>query len=393
MKGRREGGVVERGSWRYGAVVLVVTVIVVGVLAVPTTAGSRPGSATVSARAVPAGTCQEVAYATLTLAVSTSSCAMVYMVEFGQNLSTWNATNQWNFSFSINAIAEVTPGGQIVRIASPLWPFQGSANITFRGSEVDLFTSETMNVTNASGSWTPNDTWIGPGPQWKISNVSVGITTADVTFHMLLAGNSSNGTAAVPGNSTDRVKFDMSITGWPWLSASDSLGFELASLGAMGSHFSYDPSARALNESWDSNDSTLVSLVFGPTANTSAPVGPTEATVGVEVGLFAEPTQARQSVALVTFEGVAGNYTAVTYDPWVVFLPSGFSTTPPPPLKAAGSLAWVPVSVGIVAAAAGLVSLGAFVLRTSRLQREGAALVRGMRSVISNDALGPKRPR
>lgn len=365
--------------------------------------------------------CQPADYSSTHLRVSTSDCQAIFEVEFGNDLSTWNATGQWNFSFAISWIAEVTPTGQVVRVASPLAPYQGSANATTRGNEVVLYDTETMNVTNASGAWTPADTGFGSGPPWTVSATTVGITTMEVNWY--ITGAAANGTENGTGNLSDRVEFSLAISGWPWVSSSDFLGFELDSLGAGGAHFAYNSSSRTLSESWNATGRTFASLVFGPNAtvggwptsgtggnNTrrdakvlsaaatrSSPTPPNpNATVAVQSGVFTAGTPGREAVCLATFENVTGNYSGLSYDPWVVFTPSGTGTIPPSlgggPNGANGLPAWAPVALGVVAAVAGLGAIAGVVARDRRLRAEGVELVRAMRSALRDPRPPPKGP-
>jgi roadblock/LC7 domain-containing protein len=315
-------------------------------------------------------------------------------VEYAENMSLWNVSN-YNFSFGIDWVGEFTPGGQLVRLASPLSPYAGTANVTVGAREVNLTARYLMNVTNASGTWTPNDTWAGTGPQWKISTSNVGTALMNVVFHLenVPVNASANGTR----NASLSVKFDVGIASWPWASSSDLLGFDLESLGAWGAHFAYDPENRTMSEEWNQTNQTFVSLVFGSAAGVqyNATASATS-TVGEQVGLFPAGIPDRESVALVTFGGVVGNYSYVSYDPWVVFSIGGWSVPPvnkPSPTDPFTDPVLAPVAGAVVAAVAGISVMALYVVRASMLRREGLSLVRDMRDALSEGPNAPARPK
>jgi hypothetical protein len=381
---------ISRGA-RYTAVVTVVLVLFAWVLGPGGGHSPLPGASLSSPLVTRGLNCSAAEYQKGHLLVVTTGCQALFSVNYAENnFTNWSATGQYNFSFDIPWIAEITPSGEIVRIASPLAPYAGTANVTVGPDEVNLSSVESMSVTSASGQWTPNDTWAGSGPQWNISNQSVGTTTVGVVFHLFNAAASASANATE--NASYSVKFDVGATGWPWASPTDLLGFGLETLGAEGAHFAFDRSTRTLAESWNDTGVTFASLVFGGLANVtypSAPVAP--ATVLEQVGLFEAASPARESVALVTLTGVSGGYSSMSYDPWVVFAPG--LTVPPPssaPSSPPGWPTWAAVALGTLGAAAGLSLLAAVVLR-AKLRHEGEELLEGMRNVISRGARPPDR--
>jgi len=342
--------------------------------------------------------CNGRTWQTLHLAVSLSGCQAVFEVEYAQNFSeTPNATNQYNFSFSIPWIAEITPGGGLVRLASPLAPTSSLVNLTRFPGELIVSTLETMNVTNASGTWSPNSTGYGTGTPWNVSNTTVGTTTIGVTFYLFNATNPHPGTNTTE-NTSLAVEFDLTIGPWPWVRTTDLLGFGLVSLGAWGSHFAYNESSRTLQEEWNSSNRTFASIEFGTGANVSYDNNTYfgQSTVSQQAGAYVAGAPGRESVVLSTFGAVTGGYGFLVYDPWVVFSPGATGPSSHPPfltVSPSGWPAWVAVSLALVAAVAGLACLAAVVLRGQRLRSEGATLVREMRNAISEPSEPPSRPR
>jgi hypothetical protein len=352
-----------------------------------------PGSVRSSAGVRPDLLCNGGSWQTTHLEAWASGCQALFGVNYAENFSSFNASQQYNFSFAIDWIAEFTPEGQIVRAASPLAPSYGTANATESGNEVNLTARYITNVTNATGNWTPNDLWRGTGPQWNASAPSVGTTLLNVVFH--LSNVPVNASANVTRNSSLAVKFDVGIATWPWASSDDLLGFDLESLGAGGAHFAFNTSSRTLAERWNQDNTTFASLVFGPQANVTyssdatVPSNVTEA-----VGLFDAATPAREAVSLVTLGDVAGGYVYASYDPWVEFSPTGLVVPPgaSPPMGTAGFPPWLAVALSALALTAGLGLIGVYTVRSSVLRREGAELVAGMREAISR-VPRPARPK
>jgi hypothetical protein len=328
--------------------------------------------------------CNGVNWQTTHLAVYLSGCQAVFEVQYAENFSQpENSTNQYNFSFAIPWVAEITPQGALVRVAEGLAPVSAMANLTVLPGVV-LSSFETLNVTNASGNWNPNDTGFGTGAPWDLSNSTVGNTTVGLNFYLFNASADSG--ANMTENTSLSVEFDFTVGSWPWVSSTDLLGFGLDSLGAWGSHFVFNPSSRTLQEEWNSTNRTFASLVFGTAANVSYPSDQiVPATVTEQAGVFDAGTPARESVVLATFGAVTGGYSFLVYDPWVVFSPGG-TTIPPnlgPPGPSGGIAAWVPVALALAAVTTGLALMGTYVIRASVLRREGAELIEGMREALS----------
>lgn len=370
-------------------------VLVTGALVVVARESPREGSlARETAGVHPALNCTGVGWLTTHLWVNLSACQAGFLVVYAQNFSNWNSSESYNYSFWIDWIAEFTPAGQLVRVASPLNPFAAKANVSVAGTDINLTARYEMNVTNATGSWTPDDTWAGSGPQWNVSNASVGTALLTVEFHLKNAP--VNASANATYNASLAVKFDVGIEGWPWASAGDLLGFDLSSLGAGGSHFSFDSTNHTMLEQWNKTNQTFASLVFGTQANATYPSSTTaRSTVGEQVGLFYAASPARESITLVTFGGIAGNYSYVSYDPWVVFSPGGGIIVPPSigASGPSGTPPWLLLAAGVAAAVAGMSLLAAVVVRSASLRRKGMELVRDVREAISVEPTLPGQPK
>jgi hypothetical protein len=394
---KTDGGLVRHRRSAVGvvsAVVVALAVILIAGLIVPSLGGAAVTGRSSDRSGVSSDlNCNGVVWRTTHLAVFMSGCQAVFGVQYAENFNqTETSANQYNFSFSIPWLAEITPSGSLVRLASALAPVSAQANLTRLPGEVVLSSYELLNVTNASGAWIPNDAGFGTGTPWNVSNRTVGTVEVGVDFY-LYDSNAHSG-ANQTANTSLSVEFDLSLGWWPWANSSDLLGFDLDSLGAGGSHFVFNQSSQTLQEQWNSTNHTFASLVFGTVANASYTNGtPFPTTVTEQAGLYYAASPARESVVLATFGGVTGGYPYLTYDPWVVFSPG---TTVPPSSFNPGSSGWPPwatVSLAVVAAVGGLSGLAVIVLRGQRLRSDGAALVREMRKAISEPTEPPTRPR
>jgi len=317
------------------------------------------------------------------LRIGLASCQAIFGAQYEVNNSAIpNATNGYNFSFAIEWVGEFTPAGQLVHLASPLAPDSGQANVSVRGNSVNFSMFQVLNVTNATGQWTPDDSWYGSGPQWNVSSQSIGTAVlrmgVQLNVSQFAAANST-------GNASSSVKFDVGVSGWPWASPTDQLGFMLGSLGAWGSYFTYNATSSTLAEKWNTTNRTFISVVFGGTANVTYPSGPGAiASVAEQAGIYAAGIPDREAVVLVSFGSVAGNYSQVAYDPWVVFslIPG---TVPPGPSVSSpsgGWPAWLVVAAAVTVLFGGLAVLAGKVVRDYRTRRQGEELVRGMRVAI-----------
>lgn len=297
---------------------------------------------------------------------------------FDQNFS----SEQYNFSFAIPWVAEIAPNGSLVRLASPLDPLSDVTTVTSGPLGVNVSVVEVANVTSASGNWTPDSTWAGSGPQWNTSGGTIGTTDVSVVFHL---SNASGGSVAnLSGNDSYTLKFDFGVDGWPWASQSDRLGFGIDSLAAGGAHFSYNLTTKAIDEEWNSTGKTYASLLFGSNASVRATSAlPRTISVTQQVGLFYAASADRRAVVLLTFETGMGNYTNLSYDPWVVFTTNGpFAQAIRPPL---GYPPLTAVSVAVIASVAAVSATVGLCWNGRRLHAEGEDLIASMKRTAAED--------
>lgn len=280
----------------------------------------------------------------------------VYVVTYNGGIALENQSPSaaFNFSFSLDWAAELAPNGSLRAIAALLDPsgYGGDAYPSDGGFTVSTWISAPLYA--ASGLWTPNDSWSGPGPQWNISDRALGNISLVATFHL------QNESVAANGNSTIGVKFDLFTLNWPWLNASDGLGVQVQSLAAGGAHFSYSRANATLEQRWNSDNSSYAGMEFGPTAVAAngSNGNTTRVAVHADTQLFSGGTPDRVAISLLSFPYAGGNYTNLSYDPTVFFgIPSGsgagIGPTPPVPAYALAAVGASAVAIVAVLAALG----------------------------------------
>jgi hypothetical protein len=276
-----------------------------------------------------------------------------------------------NSTFTVGPFAEVTSSGTVVALGVP--GFDGSGSVTIASSPDEINVTDTIvgTVTNAIGvnsstgdpngatpQWTPTDlAGFGGTTTWGAGSQVLGTITIQIVFHF------DNGSA----NGTPRVKFDISVGGWPWVSSSDELGLVVESEAFAlpgGSHFTYAASTDTISQQWNTNGGTISSLNFGPTADTTGS-SPSVLHVGDQVDLLPSGATPTMAGALLTFAG-AGGYPNMTYDPYVEFGPLGTIPISLAPGPAPNAVPWLPVLVTVGAASTAGLLLGVYAQRVRR---------------------------
>lgn len=320
-----------------------------------------------------------------------AGCSAVFTLEYApENFSAPNGT--YFFFFEIPWIAEVTHQGKVVQAASANTnPTYGQVSTSGVPGNVNVTLVETMNVQSDTGNWTPWGVYGGETSGWNFSGGVVGSTTLIVSFHLV-----NESPSYVPQNGSLGVEFDVSVLDWPWLSADDSLGFALSvnngesSSLYSSSYLTYNATSRTLAEVWNTTNTTFASLLFGTTAQVNYSSATfASATVVEQVGIFPGGADVPSTaMTLSTFANVTGDYSEVSYDPWVVFSVPGVSV-PSPALNSGSANLVVALVVG--AALVGSSALALVAVRTVRLRREGEELVRRMQEVIRREREPPGR--
>ena len=298
---------------------------------------------------------------------------------FAINLRSFNATTGYTFensTFDVGAIAEVNSAGTLVALAEMSHESTGSITTVTQGNEVKVTDSIVANVTTAIGvtassgapngqtpTWSPNEVPGNLGPTvWGNGSQVLGNIDAILVLHFVIGAHAS-----------DRVRFDVSMSGWPWVNADDSLGVEVGATAQQQTYFTYTASNDTIAQRWDSNRTVASSLVFDPTAN--ATTGGVNSTLEVsdQVGLYPTVAPPNIAFALLSFQGTGG-YSALTYDPWIDFGTTSTVLGPPPPVLPSGGAALPWVAVGGIALATAVLALIAYQVRRRQVDE-------GLRSV------------
>lgn len=287
-----------------------------------------------------------------------------------------------NSTFVIGPFAEVAPSGTVVALAVPGFEGFGSLSVVSTPTEINVTDLIVGNVTNAIGVnnsngapngatpvWSPVDLPASGGATtWGSGTNVLGNTTISIVFHF--ANNSADGTS--------RVRFDVSIDGWPWVSASDELALAVQSTAFSlpnATHFIYTASDDTISAVSDATGEAVTSLAFDSTANATGPHGTETLTVSDQVGLFPSGADPSAAGALLTFSG-AGGYSALTYDPYVVFGPQEVPSSP-----VGGSPSSLLPPAPVLAALGGVVGAGIVLAGVARRVRR-APIEEGLRPAV-----------
>ncbi len=298
---------------------------------------------------------------------------------FQTDLRSYSATSGNTFensTFDVAAIAEVNGAGDLAALLLPNHESTGAMSAVVEPSEVNVTDSIEANVTTAVGLnastgapdgevpvWAPNEAPGSVGPTiWGNGSEVLGSVEVVIVLHFVVGPPATN-----------RVKFDVSISGWPWVSSSDTLGIVIGATAAQGTSFAYSASNDTISELWSSNGTIASSLVFGASANATAGSAISTLEVSDQVGLYPIGTTPSIAQALLSFHG-PGGYSALAYDPWIVFGPPSTISVPPTLPVATGGATLPLIAAGAIALATALLGVTAYRLRRGRVDQ-------GLRSI------------
>ncbi len=245
------------------------------------------------------------------------------------------ASNRTNVSVSVLGVAEVSPNGTVVAVgsfaaASIPWNLTWT-NTSGGGLQVNL--TGTVPVGAAVGPWNASELPEQDGG-------GLGAVAIRLVFHL------TNGTASY---SPWTVKFDVGMTGWPWVSApSDHLGVVL-SLHTVGSS-SLQQGSDDVEEHLNATGSLVATLTWNSTASVTYPNG-TNATAVVSSSTSISSDDQETHIGLL-FGSVAGGYLSLYYDPSVTLNPAATFVGGPNP--GTGFLGLLGTTGGFVGVGAGI---------------------------------------
>ncbi len=247
---------------------------------------------------------------------------------------------------SLSALAEVSPIGRIVSFASfshsgTLWsldPIVGTNATT-------VALTATVPVVNSSGEWESGDD--------GGSNVTtLGNATAVVRFTL----NDSSG----PQPST--VSYSLNVTSWPWLNASDSLGVEVRTNLTSAVGYWQASGSNSLTGVSRSSQSPIAAFTWESSAVAHYQGGGEDDSSVSSYHNFSGNYSS--SLVRLSFGAVPGNYSSLSYDPWLeVLSPVGFA-------QGLATVVLTPLSLSALALGGAVVAGLAYVARRRRTPPE-----------------------
>jgi hypothetical protein len=300
---------------------------------------------------------------------------------------------QYNFTFMIWAVAELTPAGRIDELAPLVGDSAANVTVNRSAQEVNFTVEQIAPVAPTTGPWNPGTTVGNRGPGAWIpwpngddpGNATTGNVSIQTVFHLTTNGTGTGSMSSVGSSNSTRspagtyqLKFDLAVFGWPWLNRSDHLGFGFSSISPYGAHYQFNRSTGNLSDVWNQSDQPFVSLLLGLQATAVGPNGTTTA-VGVSSDAYLWPNASTprgeygpiaygfDAWVLVNFTSDSGGYQSLIYDPWIVFHSA-------PRTEPTASSPFPTLLIGASAASAAVALAAIIPYRTIRQRRLGAAL-------------------
>ncbi len=270
---------------------------------------------------------------------------------FANNSPAYTLESATNASVTVRqtliGLAEVSAEGQIESFASF---FQAGVNWsltpTVGPTATSIVLAATVPVSASGGAWESGD-------DSNSSSTVIGNVSTQVRFAFNDSGGSAPGTLA----------YSLNITGWPWLDSTDSLGVEVRSNVSSTLGYWQATGSDAVTEISRTTQAPVASFVWGATAVAQYPRGGAESDSSVSAYRNFSRNDSNSLVRL-SFGSVPGNYSSLSYDPWLEILAPG---------KVGSAVAAIilnPLSVSAIAVGTA-VSLGlAYVARRRRTPPE-----------------------
>ena len=284
------------GPWRVVALALLVGGLVLAAVPLSHAAGpTRGGNARLSTSVTGGGA---YSWTNGLVRLSFPTVSPAYSLESVANPSV--RVNQ-----SLTGLAEVSPDGEIVAMASftstqTQWTLVNSTGSS--GTTVTL--SASVPVVPSSGEWESGD-------GGNETAAPVGNVAARITFQC------ANASGAAP----QTVAYSLNLTTWPWLSQYDSLGMEVRSNLTTQFGFWQLAGTNGLDGISRASGAAAVSFTWGASALTAYKGNRTEDS---QVDAYHNLTgNDSSSLVRLNFTAVPGNYSRLSYDPWLEILSPG----------------------------------------------------------------------
>jgi hypothetical protein len=311
----------------------------------------------------PAANCGElkavVPSLTQRLSLVTSACVFNETASLTRNATGGSPATTYNLSSSFDGVAEIDSAGSVVQYSNLLGNVSHVIMVisNYSNGQIRLGFEAAVNVTPASGNWTPGAVL---GGEVKQGGSATGSVVVQLVFVLQVA----------PANSSS-FKLDVGVSDWPWESPTDHLGLLFGAVAEPGAHLAWNQSSRNLTETMNSGGESFAGLRLGQSASTSWSGGGMSAVnVSSDVGYYSVGTPLRGAYLLVNFTGVNEEYTSLHYDPWIIF------TVPVLSSGAATALFDWGLVVAIVVGSVAALLLGVAGFRARRIAPEA-----GMRSL------------
>lgn len=214
------------------------------------------------------------------LTLSENSCQLNATISLSQNGTNASSPTTYNLTISIDGLAEVTPGGAIVRYSNLLGSYDVRFFANLTGDMLRPYLDSKSNVTNATGQWSPSAI-VGGGISQ--SGAAVGVVVAQLEFQLQVS----------PAN-VSSLKFGVDIDGWPWSNPADHLGLVVGALAEPSAHFTWNSETQNLTEESNGGGGPFVGLQLGGSAIATSPNGQ-QAPLNVSsyAGLYSVVTSSR----------------------------------------------------------------------------------------------------
>jgi len=286
------------------------------------------------------------------LSVLMGTCVFNMTASLTRNTTGSNPATRYNLSSSLDGIAEISSGGSVVQYSN----LSGNSTqvmsivVNRSGGYSRLGFEAAVNVTSASGSWTPSAIL---GGEVKQDGPVIGTVVVQLVFVLQIS----------PAN-TSALKFDVGVSGWPWVGSTDHLGLVFGTVAELGAHLVWERGSQNLTEALNSGGGPFAGLRLGQFANTSGSGGgASTVNVSSDAGFYSVGTPSRGAYLLVNFTGVNEEYASLHYDPWIIF------AVPVVPSGASALFDWG-IVVAIVAGSAAAMLLGVAGFRARRIAPE-----------------------
>ena len=206
-------------------------------------------------------------------------------------------------SQSLGGLAEVNRTGYIVAFA-----LFGGPGVAWSGSTGGSSASTWVHLRAAVPARPASGDWESGDDAQEGGNASLGSVNVSLTFTL----NSSSG----PSPTT--VGYLLNVTGWPWISTTDSLGVEVLTNTSGPSGYWQSNGVNSITERSSTTGGTVATYAWGTSATATYASGQeSDSSVGAYHNVS---TNRQSSLVRLDFGTVTGGYRSLGYDPWLTLV-------------------------------------------------------------------------